>query len=37
LRVDWEQGRYRPDPAAQLALKVIERHPEIVDAVLAKR
>jgi DNA-binding transcriptional regulator YiaG len=34
---NWEQGRYRPDPAAQLALKLIDRHPEIVDAVLAKR
>jgi DNA-binding transcriptional regulator YiaG len=34
---NWEQGRYRPDPAAQLALKLIDSHPEIVDGVLAKR
>jgi len=34
---NWEQGRYRPDPAAQLALKLIDSHPDIVDAVLAKR
>jgi DNA-binding transcriptional regulator YiaG len=34
---NWEQGRYRPDPAAQLALKLIDSHPELVDSVLAKR
>jgi DNA-binding transcriptional regulator YiaG len=34
---NWEQGRYRPDPAAQLALKIIDSHPEVVDEVLAKR
>ena len=34
---NWEQGRYRPDPAAQLALKVIDSHPELVDSLLAKR
>lgn len=34
---NWEQGRYRPDPAAQLALKIIDSHPDIVDAILAKR
>ena len=32
---NWEQGRYRPDPAAQLALKMIERHTALVDEVLA--
>jgi DNA-binding transcriptional regulator YiaG len=32
---NWEQGRYRPDPAAQLALKMIERHTALVDDVLA--
>jgi DNA-binding transcriptional regulator YiaG len=31
---NWEQGRYRPDPAAQLALKMIDSHTELVDAVL---
>jgi DNA-binding transcriptional regulator YiaG len=34
---NWEQGRYRPDPAAQLALKIIDSHPELVDSLLAKR
>lgn len=34
---NWEQERYRPDPAAQLALKMIDSHPDLVDAVLAKR
>jgi DNA-binding transcriptional regulator YiaG len=34
---NWEQGRYRPDPAAQLLLSVIESYPECVDAVLTKR
>jgi DNA-binding transcriptional regulator YiaG len=33
---NWEQGRYRPDPAAQLALKIIDSHPDVVDAVMAK-
>jgi DNA-binding transcriptional regulator YiaG len=32
---NWEQGRYRPDPAAQLALKMIERHTALVDDVLS--
>jgi DNA-binding transcriptional regulator YiaG len=32
---NWEQGRYRPDSAAQLALKMIERHTALVDEVLA--
>ena len=33
---NWEQGRYRPDPAAQLLLGIIDRDPKLVDAVLAK-
>lgn len=32
---NWEQGRYSPDPAALVLLKVIERTPEAVDAALA--
>jgi DNA-binding transcriptional regulator YiaG len=32
---NWEQGRYRPDPAAQLALKMIDRHTALVDEALA--
>jgi DNA-binding transcriptional regulator YiaG len=34
---NWEQGRYRPDPAAQVLLSVIEAYPECVDSVLTKR
>jgi len=34
---NWEQGRYRPDPAAQLLLSIIDRDPKFVDSVLAKR
>jgi DNA-binding transcriptional regulator YiaG len=34
---NWEQGRYRPDPAAQILLSVIETYPECVDSVLTKR
>src|ERR1700722_14495934 len=34
---NWEQGRYRPDPAAQILLSVIEAYPEYVDSVLTKR
>jgi DNA-binding transcriptional regulator YiaG len=34
---NWEQGRYRPDPAAQILLSVIEAYPECVDSVLTKR
>jgi DNA-binding transcriptional regulator YiaG len=34
---NWEQGRYRPDPAAQLLLSIIETDPKFVDSVLAKR
>ncbi|MFC3072824.1 helix-turn-helix domain-containing protein [Shinella pollutisoli] len=29
---NWEQGRRSPDPAGRLLLKVLERHPEIVEA-----
>lgn len=31
---DWEQGRRRPEQAARTLLLVIERHPEVVEAVL---
>jgi DNA-binding transcriptional regulator YiaG len=31
---NWEQGRNRPDPAAQLLLKVIEDYPALVEAVV---
>jgi putative transcriptional regulator len=31
----WEQGRYRPEPAARILLKVIERDPAAVEAVLS--
>jgi DNA-binding transcriptional regulator YiaG len=34
---NWEQGRYSPDPAAQILLSVIEAYPECVDSVLTKR
>ena len=33
---NWEQGRYRPDPAARLLLGIIDRDPKLVDSVLAK-
>ena len=33
---NWEQGRNRPDQAAQLLLKIIESYPEDVEAVLTK-
>ena len=32
---DWEQGRRRPDRAARVLLRVIERQPEAVEAALA--
>lgn len=32
---NWEQGRYSPDPAATVLLKVIEQNPGAVDAALA--
>jgi DNA-binding transcriptional regulator YiaG len=31
---NWEQGRNKPDGAAQLLLKIIATRPEIVDAAL---
>lgn len=31
----WEQGRYRPEPATRILLKVIERDPGLVEAVLS--
>jgi putative transcriptional regulator len=31
---DWEQGRGRPDRAARVLLKIIERHPEAVEDAL---
>ena len=35
---DWEQGRRRPDRAARVLLRVIERHPDVVEeAVLRVR
>lgn len=33
----WEQGRRHPDPAAATLLRVIERNPEVVEAVVAER
>jgi putative transcriptional regulator len=30
----WEQGRRRPDPAASVLLRVIERNPNIVEDAL---
>lgn len=32
---NWEQGRYTPDPAAMILLKIIEQNPAAVDAALA--
>lgn len=32
---DWEQGRRRPDPAARVLLRVIEREHEAVERALA--
>ena len=31
---NWEQGRYKPDPAAQLLLKIIQMRPDIVEQAL---
>lgn len=31
----WEQGRRQPEPATRILLKVIERDPAVVEAVLA--
>lgn len=33
---DWEQGLKRPDRAAQVLLRVIEKHPEAVLSALAE-
>ena len=30
----WEQGRRHPDPAAATLLRVIEKNPEVVEAVV---
>ena len=32
---NWEQGRNAPDAPAQILLKVIETHPDVVDEVLS--
>ncbi|MFP5514756.1 MAG: helix-turn-helix domain-containing protein [Alphaproteobacteria bacterium] len=34
---DWEQGRYQPDAATQTLLFVIEKDPELVASVVARR
>lgn len=31
---NWEQGRYHPDVAARVLLRVIERHPAVVEGAL---
>lgn len=31
---NWEQGRSQPDPAASLLLRVIEKYPDVVEAVV---
>lgn len=33
---NWEQGRYQPDGAARVLLKVIERHPAVVERALVE-
>lgn len=33
---NWEQGRRKPDPAARLLLKVMEREPEAINRVLGE-
>ena len=32
---NWEQGRNKPDPAIEVLLAVIEKHPEIIDDVMS--
>ena len=32
---EWEQGRRRPDRAARLLLRIIERHPEVVEEAVS--
>jgi putative transcriptional regulator len=31
----WEQGRRRPDPAASILLRVIEKNPQAVEEIVA--
>jgi len=31
---DWEQSRRQPEASARVLLKVVEKHPEIVEEVL---
>jgi DNA-binding transcriptional regulator YiaG len=31
---NWEQGRYKPDPAAQLLLRIIQMRPDVVEQAL---
>jgi DNA-binding transcriptional regulator YiaG len=33
---NWEQGRYRPDPAARLLLRIIDKAPTLVDEILTE-
>lgn len=33
---NWEQGRSRPDPAANVLLRVIARYPDVVESVLTE-
>ncbi|MBC6445534.1 MAG: type II toxin-antitoxin system MqsA family antitoxin [Alphaproteobacteria bacterium GM202ARS2] len=33
---NWEQGRYQPDGAARVLLRVIERHPAAVEGALVE-
>lgn len=32
---NWEQGRRQPEQSARLLLKVIEKHPEVVEEALS--
>lgn len=32
---DWEQGRRQPEAAARILLKVIEKRPDVIEAVLS--
>ena len=32
---DWEQDRRRPEASARVLLKVVEKHPDIVEEVLS--
>ncbi len=33
----WEQGRRRPDPAASILLRVIEKNPQAVEDIVAHK